>query len=184
MKLLGARACAVATLAGLAALGAPRASLGQTPTLAAPNVVPIAPRLVTSGQPSAAALSALGTQGFGAVIYLAPPGAHGEVADERERVEHQGLVYVNIPIDFAHPTEQDFDRLVAAIEAANERKVLVHCQLNMRASSMVFLYRVIVGKESPETAYEAVSRVWVPDSVWKRYIVAMLGRHGIVFEPY
>lgn len=64
------------------------------------------------------------------------------------------------------------------------RKVLVHCQINLRASSMMFLYRVIALREDPERAYEAVSRVWKPDDVWRRFIEAELRRNGITFQPY
>lgn len=62
--------------------------------------------------------------------------------------------------------------------------MLVHCQINLRASSMTFLHRVIVGKEAPEKAYDSVARVWSPNRVWKAYIVSMLRKHGIGFEPY
>ncbi len=69
-------------------------------------------------------------------------------------------------------------------KAQSGRKVLVHCQINQRASSMVFLYRAIALKEDPGKAYEAVTRVWAPDATWKRYMKDMLLRHGIRFEPY
>lgn len=43
------------------------------------------------------------------------------------------------------------------------RRALVHCQVNFRASSMPFRYRLIIDREKPEEAHEAVARVWVPD---------------------
>lgn len=58
-------------------------SLAQPARLAAPNVVEISPRLVTSGQPSAEALAGLKAQGFEAVIYLAPPTVTDAVRDEQ-----------------------------------------------------------------------------------------------------
>lgn len=157
---------------------------GAAAALAAPNLVPISPRLVTSGQPTRAALESLGARGFGGVIYLAPSTVPDAVPDEAALVERQGLRYVNIPIPFNQPTDADFDAFVAALDGMQGRQVLVHCQVNMRASSMVFLYRVIVAHESPETAYDAVTRVWSPDGVWKRFIVAQLRRRGVGFEPY
>lgn len=156
----------------------------QAPSLVAPNVVVISPRLVTSGQPAASALAQLATQGFGAVIYLAPPTVSDAVRDEAAILEQQGLAYVNIPIPFNHPTEAHFDSFTAALGQFVDRKVLVHCQVNMRASSMVFLYRVIVGRESAELAYESVARVWSPTGPWKSLVVAMLRKHGVAFDPY
>jgi protein tyrosine phosphatase (PTP) superfamily phosphohydrolase (DUF442 family) len=159
-------------------------SVAQGTQVSAPNLVVVSPRLVTSGQPSRSSLAALGSQGYEAVIYLAPPTVQDAVPGEAAIVEGQGLAYVNIPIRFNHPTEQDFEAFASALASLSRRKVLVHCQVNMRASSMVFLHRVIVGKEDPERAYEAVAKVWSPDGPWKRYIVAMLRRHGVRFEPY
>jgi hypothetical protein len=54
----------------------------------------------------------------------------------------------------------------------------------MRASSMVFLYRVIVRREEPERAYEAVARVWSPSGPWKALLLAQLRKAGIAFDPY
>jgi protein tyrosine phosphatase (PTP) superfamily phosphohydrolase (DUF442 family) len=176
------RRFAFLSLSGLAMVAAP--ALAQTPKIDAPNVVPISPTLFTSGQPSAASLAQLGAQGFGADIYLAPTSVSDAVADEAAIVERQGLVYLNIPINFNRPTEADFNAFAAALTGLSDRKVLVHCQVNMRASSMVFLYRVIVGKESPEKAYESVAKVWSPRGPWKELIVAMLAKHHIAFEPY
>jgi len=62
--------------------------------------------------------------------------------------------------------------------------VLVHCQINLQASTMTFLYRVIELGESPDKAYESVASVWSPNEVWKRYVVAQLARAKIAFEPY
>jgi protein tyrosine phosphatase (PTP) superfamily phosphohydrolase (DUF442 family) len=155
-----------------------------SPVLDAPNVVTISPQLTTSGQPTVAALRTLGAQGYGADIYLAPPTVSDAVPDEAAIVQRQGLVYLNIPIRFDQPSAADFDAFVAALAQVRGRKVLVHCQINLRASSMVFLHRVIVGQEDPEQAYAAVAKVWSPDGPWRRFIVAMLRQQGLTFEPY
>lgn len=168
------------------ALALPRSAAWaqQSPPLDAPNVVPISPRLVTSGQPTAAALAQLSALGFGADIYLAPLTVSDAVRDEAAIVERQGLAFVNIPIQFNNPTEAHFDAFVAAMARFADRKVLVHCQVNMRASTMVFLHRVLVGGEPPEHAYEPVAKVWSPQGPWKRLMVDLLRKNRIAFEPY
>lgn len=150
----------------------------------APNVVIISPRIVTSGQPPAETLARLAEQGFEAVIYLAPPTVSDAISDERDIVLRQGLAFVNIPVRFGRPTEADFEQFVEAMNQFRDRKVLVHCQVNMRASSMMFLYRVIVGREAPELAYESVARIWSPNGPWKELLIAQLRKAGIGFEPY
>lgn len=158
--------------------------VAQTSALDAPNVVVISSHLVTSGQPKGEALAGLRANGFEAVIYLAPPTVMDAVRDEALIVARQGLTFVNIPIAFDNPTEADFEAFAAILKGLGKRKVLVHCQVNMRASSMTFLYRAIVLKEDPQRAYEAVSRVWVPTGPWRRLIETELRLHQVAFDPF
>jgi len=152
------------------------------PALEAPNVVPISERLVTSGQPTAEALGKLKAMGFGAVIYLAPPTVSDAVRDEAMIVGKQGITYVNLPIRFDEPTGADFDAFAGVLRGLGDRKVLVHCQVNMRASTLVFLYRATVLNEDPRVAYESVSRVWTPNGPWRRLMEEQLRRHQVKFE--
>jgi protein tyrosine phosphatase (PTP) superfamily phosphohydrolase (DUF442 family) len=171
-------------VATLASALAPAPVHSEEPGIQAPNVVAISPTIVTSGQPTAAALSHLAEQGFQAVIYLAPPTVRDAVPGEAEIVRRQGLEFVNIPIQFGEPTEADFEQFVETMNRFHDRKVLVHCQINMRASTMTFLYRVIARHEPPEQAYQSVARVWSPEGPWKKLVVAQLRKAGIAFEPY
>jgi len=168
----------------LAVASSPLRAQPKPASLDAPNVVAISPRLVTSGQPTAASLATLAAQGFGAVIYLAPPTVPDAVRDEKAIVEGQGLAFVNIPINFGKPVEADFDAFRAALDKLSDRKVLVHCQINLRASTMVFLHRVLVEGVPPEQAYAAVAGVWTPEGPWKALVVELLQKRGIAFEPY
>jgi len=166
--------CAITT-------GAASAQLGDR---FAPNIVEITPRLVTSGQPSEQGLATLHARGIEAVIYLAPPTVADAVRDEALIVGRQGLVFVDIPIRFDAPTEQDYETFAAVLAALGPRKVLVHCQVNMRASTMVFLYRVLALKEDPNRAYEAVTAVWAPEGPWKHLIAELLRKHNVKFDAY
>ena len=154
----------------------------QPIALDAPNVVVISPQLVTSGQPSAATLAQLRSQGFEAVIYLAPPTVSDAVRDEPLIVAKQGLTFVNIPIAFDKPTTADVETFNSVLAALGARKVLVHCQINLRASSMVFLYRTLVLKEEPRVAHEAMAKVWSPTGPWRSLIEGELRRHRIAYE--
>jgi len=171
------------TLALAAAWLSPSARAAEA-KLAAPNIVPITPRLVTSGQPTAESLATLGQLGFEAVIYLAPLTVSDAVPAEPELLARQRIEFLNIPIVFDSPGAADFEALANALDRWRDKKVLVHCQVNMRASSMVFLYRVLRLKEAPELAYEAVEKVWSPRGAWHRLIVDQLRKHQIAFEPY
>jgi protein tyrosine phosphatase (PTP) superfamily phosphohydrolase (DUF442 family) len=156
---------------------------GERPAQPPLNYVEIGPRLATSAQPSAAYLETLKARGFEAVIYLAPPTVPDAVRDEPLILGRQGLVYLNVPVDFAAPADADFEAFSRALAALEGRKVLVHCQANFRASSFVFLHRVIHGKVEPEKAWESVSRVWQPDAAWRAFVLRTLKRHQVAFEP-
>lgn len=149
----------------------------------APNRVDVSPTLITSGQPTREFLKALTSEGVQAVVYLAPPSVPDALADESRLVGAQGIAFVNIPMDWNRPTAEDFETFTRVMQALAPRKVYVHCQMNFRASSMVFLHRVVTLKESPEKAWESVQRAWVPNATWKAYILSVLKAKGIAYEP-
>jgi protein tyrosine phosphatase (PTP) superfamily phosphohydrolase (DUF442 family) len=169
---------------GIAMLLLALAPMANAQALQAPNVVVISPRLVTSGQPEAAELGRLAKLGFGAVINLAPSTTMGAVKGEEGIVRGQGIEYVYIPVVFSNPTDADFRAFVEAMNRLRDKKVLVHCEVNMRASTMTFLYRVIVDRENPEKAYESVARVWAPHGPWKTLMMSQLRKAGVAFDPY
>lgn len=173
------RVCSFALLLAL-----PMATLGQTPS-ATPigvNYVAATERLHTAGQPDAAMLATLGEQGFELVVNLAPPNNQGAVPEEGKLVAERGPAYVNIPVNWQQPTYEDFELFSAVMNGARDRKTLVHCQLNMRASAFTFLYRVIHEDVPPEEAMKALSAVWIPRDQWATFTADVLARNNIDFE--
>jgi protein tyrosine phosphatase (PTP) superfamily phosphohydrolase (DUF442 family) len=126
----------------------------------------------------------LGTRGFQAVVYLAPSDVPNAVHAEAELLSAQGIEFIQIPIPFGAPDDSHVRALFAALNRLRDRKTLVHCEINMRASTMVFLYRAIELGEDPATAYQAVAQVWSPRGVWRRLAVDELAKHDLKFEPY
>jgi protein tyrosine phosphatase (PTP) superfamily phosphohydrolase (DUF442 family) len=157
---------------------------GEALALTAPNVVPIDATLVTSGQPTRESLAALGSEGYQSVLYLAPSNVHDAVKDEPQILSRQGIEFVHIPIAFGSPTEEDVAAVATALDRLHGKKTLVHCQVNMRASTVVFLYRTVYRHEDPQSAYESVSKVWVPEGPWKQLVVNELAEHRINFHPF
>ncbi len=146
------------------------------------NHVVIDERLHTSGQPQADVLKSLAADGFDMVINLAPSSALDAVADERDLLETSGVRYLNIPVDFRAPTYQEFERFSDALRTSRVGRVLVHCQINARASTFTFLYRVVHEGASPTEAFERVRAVWTPIEHWAQFANDVLTRHGIDFE--
>ena len=160
------------------------ANAANAADFSAPNMVVISPTITTSGQPTEQALKALSKHGFEAVIFLVPPGIESNVAGEDGIVKRQGMEFVHIPIKFGEPTAGHYAAFEAAMKRLSKQKVLVHCEINLRASSMVFLYRAIALKDDPNRAYESVAKVWSPRGPWKSFIQEMLTSNAIKFEPH
>ena len=169
----------IAALAALFALSL-HAAAQQQPA----NFVTWRDGLHSSAQPSAEWLAQVRDKGYDIVVNLAPPQSHGSLRDEGGIVGSKGVAYVNIPVDFGKPTAEDFRLFSEVMKAAAGRKVFVHCQVNMRGSAFVFLYRVIhEGAPVGDTAVK-MNGVWAPDRVWKRFIddtLAASGRKAEVF---
>lgn len=142
------------------------------------NEVVIDGQLATAGQPSVEQLNGLAARGIDTVINLAPPQTIGSVADEAYRLGSNGVTYLNIPVAFKTPTASDFERFASWLAANQDRRVLVHCQINKRASVFVYLYRVLRLGADPDDALEQVHDIWVPDAVWQEFIDSMLADGG------
>jgi len=139
-------------------------------------------QLESSGQPTKTQLAGLVNDGFDMVINLAPPQSEGSFPDEGGIVAGNGLVYVNIPVDWDKPRPEDFHFFAETLAAASGQRVLVHCQINMRASTFTFLYRVVHDRVDPQEAWEKVTEVWVPHDQWMDFVTQVLEDAGIDVE--
>jgi len=148
-----------------------------------PNLVTVTKRIDTSGQPTAEQLKGLKVAGYDLVINLAPPHTLGSIENEGSLVAASGITYVNIPVDWKYPKMSDFDLFTDILDQAGERHVLVHCQVNQRASLFTFLYRVAHENADVDQAYENVTSIWSPDPHWLEFANAVMSRHQIDFDP-
>jgi protein tyrosine phosphatase (PTP) superfamily phosphohydrolase (DUF442 family) len=173
-------------LAGIACTGMAALLPAHAASKPPPNLLRLDERWLTAGQPSADWLATLTEQGIAAVLYLAPPTVEDAVATEPEIVRAQGLHFANLPVAFGRPSVADYRAFEAQMRDWRKQRlsVLVHCQVNMRASTFSFLYRVINEAAEPDRAWAAVSQVWTPSGPWKRLVQDLLGLHGIAFDPF
>jgi len=163
------------------AAGAPATSLFAPPANARDepaNFVQWRPGLSSSAQPNALYLARAKAIGYDAVINLAPPQSYGSIATESAIVTGQGVGYLDIPVDFRRPTAEQFKVFVDEMKQRSGQNVLVHCQVNMRASAFVFLYRVIQENAPVDEAVGKLTGVWIPDRIWKKFIDDTLAAHG------
>lgn len=140
------------------------------------------PVFSSSGQPSARQLETLAAAGFARVIYLAFSNDETAVDHEDNLVKKQGMDYVHIPVDFDNPTLADFEDFAAVMNRDPNNRTLLHCQINLRASTFSFLYRVIYAGVPMLEAKNDLDGVWRPDRVWYLFLVDVLKAHGMSQE--
>lgn len=145
----------------------------------APNYRDYDTMLTSAGQPSAAQLEDARDLGFARVIYLAYTDNHSAIEDEDRIVTDLGMDYVHIPVHFEQPTLANFKAFVGVMGDENTRKTLVHCQVNFRASTFAFLYRVIVQKVPMLDAKNDLDSVWAPNEDWFRFIRTVLADYEL-----
>lgn len=167
-------ACALVLAAAVTAGGA------AAEEALAVNFVAIDEHLDTAGQPDEAVLATLGSRGYGLVVNLAPPGV--TPAKEAEILAEAGVRYVNIPVDWRNPTAEDFAAFSRTLASTNGERVLVHCQMNMRASVFTFLHRVTHDRVDPAEAFKAVAAVWTPNERWTQLAREILKAHEVAFD--
>jgi len=133
------------------------------------NFLAIDERLATAGQPSDAQLADVAADGFEVVINLGLLGQEYSLADEAGLATSLGLDYYHIPVDFKAPTPSDMRKFLAVMDACAERKTLVHCAANYRATTFVSLYGQARLGWTPGEADACAQHFWEPNEIWSAF---------------
>lgn len=96
--------------------------------------------LSTAGNPGAENMQALRDAGFVTVIDLRR--AREQIADEQVAAEAAGLEYHNLPLGGNKPNQTIMEQLVAIIDQAEHRPVLLYCASGNRAGTLWAMYQV------------------------------------------
>ena len=129
-------------------------------------------RLGSGGQPSASQFGALARAGYDFIINLLPYEQNTSLPGEGEIARDSGLGYAHIPVVWTRPTLQDAHLFLSVMDeqAAQGRRVFVHCAVNMRASTYLYLWRTLRGGVDPDDAEIDLHDIWVPEGWWAEYI--------------
>jgi protein tyrosine phosphatase (PTP) superfamily phosphohydrolase (DUF442 family) len=162
----------------LLALGFSQARAGPDQLASIINYREYSPTFSSSGQPSSGQLRAVREAGFGRVVFLAYSDHHDSLDGEDRLVRDLGMEYIQIPVEWEAPEPGDFRHFAAVMQARPERKTLVHCQVNFRASAFSFLYRVLYEEVPMDQAFDDLNGIWVPNATWRELIFRVLEEHG------
>lgn len=150
------------------------------PALAAiTNFRQYSPNFASSGQPTLEQLTAIKENGFERVVYIAFTNNPNAIADEDLVVKGLGMEYMQIPVDFENPLPDDFYAFADSMRRNTDKKTLLHCQVNARATAFSFLYRVIYDNVPIAAAKADMNSVWQPNEVWRDFIFTVLAQNNI-----
>jgi protein tyrosine phosphatase (PTP) superfamily phosphohydrolase (DUF442 family) len=136
-------------------------------------------RLAASGQPDEQELAAIAAAGYTVVINLAlHDNPRYALADEPGTVAALGMKYINIPVQFDAPNDEDLAAFFAVMDEHRDAKLWVHCAANKRVSVFLGLYWHL-GCGKPLADSFALQRdIWAPDAVWSAFLARTLAAGG------
>ncbi len=130
--------------------------------------------LSTGGHFVGDGLDRLAADGLEVVIDLRPEDA----GPRRQRVTAKGIEYVHVPVSWEAPEAGDFERFAKALAEHRDRKVLVQCAANYRASAMTYLYRTLIDEVPERSARPDLEQVWEPNRRWRKYMAEVTEAHA------
>ena len=126
--------------------------------------------LASSGQPTEEQFSEIAKKGFSVVINLAMPTSDFAIENEESIVNDLGMSYYHIPVAWEAPLVSNVETFFSVMQSFPNKKIWVHCALNMRASCFVYLYKsCILQLPELESQYPMIE-IWEPSGVWLELI--------------
>jgi protein tyrosine phosphatase (PTP) superfamily phosphohydrolase (DUF442 family) len=143
------------------------------------NYKEYSPLFSSAGQPTNEQIELLKEAGFERVAYLAFSNSRGAIADEDAIVKGLGMDYIQVPVVWEAPTKSDFYAFAGAMQREPDRKTLLHCVANYRASAFAFLYRVLYQGIPLSVAKADMNSIWKPNETWRQLIFDVLEENGV-----
>ena len=142
------------------------------------NFLALSENLFTAGMPKAEELTDAAQRGVEMVINLAPHEVSNALSGETELVTSLGMQYINIPVIWNTPTKDGLDRFMDIMDENQDKKILVHCQANFRATAFVALYRILRQGWNADDAMAGMHQIWDAEDypIWKMFIEENLKR--------
>lgn len=142
------------------------------------NIYRVFDWLWTSGQLSEQDIAELPSLGIEVVINLAAPSSASALVGEAEFVTRRGITYVQIPVEWEAPRVDQFDQFVSVMQAFADRKIWLHCGMNMRVGVFLYLFRKFVRGEAEEQAMFPLRAVWQPNEIWTAFMAQVNAVYG------
>lgn len=124
------------------------------------NYYKFSDRVLTTGQPSQSLLENAAKDGIEVVINLVPPSESIYNPQQAEILKSQGIEYIHNPVNWGSPKVSELKSFLQAMDKIGDKKVLVHCWSNARASAFVYAHRVSQVPQNKAAELENLKKVW------------------------
>ncbi len=134
------------------------------------NYLKIKDGIQTSGQPKAADFASIRATGVNTVINLAMPDSDTALGNEGELVSENGMNYIHIPVVWKSPKNEQFELFSSIMEFHAEKSIWIHCALNWRVASFIYLYSTKQLGIPEKEARKKMKTIWNPNETWAAFI--------------
>jgi protein tyrosine phosphatase (PTP) superfamily phosphohydrolase (DUF442 family) len=130
----------------------------------------ISDTLSCSGQPTEDQFRELVAGQFDVIINIGLLDTKYALPDEEDLVDSLKMDYYHIPVIFEDPQLTELDAFIKCMDQHVDKKILVHCAANYRASAFVGLYLFAKEKLKEEEIQDFVEDVWKPNTIWQKFL--------------
>lgn len=143
------------------------------------NFYQVDENIATAGQPTIEEFTIVKQNNFDLIINLATKDSPGAIYNEEVVINTLGLDYIHIPVNFRAPVISDLQQFFEAMEQNRNKHIFVHCALNWRVASFIFLYRTVKCNLPISKVVPDLHAVWQPDNVWQSFIDMALAHYNV-----
>ena len=134
------------------------------------NYLKISGNIQTSGQPKENEFELIRATGVDTLVNLAMPDSKTAIVNEGEIVTKNGMNYIHIPVVWTSPKTEQFEFFSSILSLHSDKSIWIHCALNWRVASFVFLYRTKKLGVPQEEALKSLEKIWSPNEVWTTFL--------------
>ena len=141
------------------------------------NFWQLTPNLAIAGQPAISELELLADAEYQMIVNLGLSHADYSLADEASYLKQLGMTYISIPVEFKKPQSREYLCFLNSMNLQQQKKVLVHCENNQRASVFSVLYMIMSGQVSQIDGWNMIHEFWEPDLIWESFFYQELNSY-------
>lgn len=112
----------------------------------------------TGGQPRLEHLAKLKAEGVKVILNLRPSIEH-RAAEEEARAKELGLKYINLPVVYRDPKEEQATEFLKILDDPANRPVFIHCAAAIRVGAFWMIRRVLRDGWTVEAAEEEAKKI-------------------------